>query len=416
MAFRSLKASPRAFQVLVASALIENVAFGLIVPYLTLYMVNDLEISMPLAGIALAGYTLSGIPGTILGGMLADKIGRRAVLLMSLGLMSITLLMYFFAVNFVTVFIIVLADSFVGSLYMPAANAMIADVIQPGGRPKAYSTIRISWNVGMFIGPAIGVFIVAAFSIRELFIFGATIIAGAFVMNLIYIPETKPEAAVDQEVTLMKVLRVGNNRPFLVLCSMTALMWFSFSQWMSVLQIYATSDLKLSSTVPGLLFAVNAVMVVTLQLWVTSKMVLFRRSLVLMVGQLIVAGGFSLIFFANDLPSLVACIVFITVGELIYMSIVSAIIADMSPEAERGLYMGFSGFIQSLGMGVGFFVGMWLLDVLPETRVLWLIFGVFGAVASLGYIVLSKMLGPERDRPSKQPETLPIRPLPLEKS
>jgi len=416
MAFQSLKASPRAFQVLVASALIENVAFGLIVPYLTLYMVNDLEISMPLAGIALAGYTLSGIPGTILGGMLADKIGRRSVLLMSLGLMSITLLMYFFAVNFVTVFIIVLADSFVGSLYMPAANAMIADVIQPSGRPKAYSTIRISWNVGMFIGPAIGVFIVAAFSIRELFIFGAAIIAGAFVMNLIYIPETKPEAAVDQEVTLMKVLRVGSNRPFLMLCSMTALMWFSFSQWMSVLQIYATSDLKLSSTVPGLLFAVNAVMVVTLQLWVTSKMVLFRRSLVLMVGQLIVAGGFSLIFFANDLPSLVACIVFITIGELIYMSIVSAIIADMSPEAERGLYMGFSGFIQSLGMGLGFFVGMWLLDVLPETRVLWLIFGVFGAVASLGYIVLSKMLGPEGDRPSKQPEILPIRPLPFEKS
>lgn len=418
MAFESLKASPMAFKVLVASALIENVAFGLIIPYLVLYMVVDLEISKPLAGLALAGYTLSGIPGTILGGMLTDKIGRRPVLLASLGLMSITILMYFFAVNFVTLFIIVLADSFVGSLYMPAANAMIADVIQPSGRPKAYSTIRISWNVGMFIGPAIGVFVVAAFSIRELFIFGAAILAGAFVMNLVYVPETKPESAVDQEVTLMKVLRVGNNRPFLMLCSLTALMWFSFSQWMSVLQIYATSDsdLNLSSTVPGLLFAVNAVMVVTLQLWVTSKMVMFRRSLVLMIGQLIVAGGFSLIFFANDLPSLVACIVVITIGELIYMSIVSAIIADMSPEAERGLYMGFSGFIQSLGMGLGFFVGMWLLDVLPETRVLWLIFGVFGAVASLGYIVLSKMLGPERDHPSKQPEIILMKPASLEKS
>ncbi len=406
MAFESLKASPRAFKVLVASALIENVAFGLIVPYLTLYMVVDLEISKPLAGLALAGYTLSGIPGTILGGMLTDKIGRRPVLLASLGLMSITLLMYFFAVDFMTVFIIVLADSFVGSLYMPAANAMIADVIQPGGRPKAYSTIRISWNVGMFIGPAIGVFVVAAFSIRELFIFGAVILAGAFIMNFIYVPETKPKSAVDQEVTFMKVLRVANNRPFLMLCSMSALMWFSFSQWMSVLQIYATSDLNLSSTVPGLLFAVNAVMVVTLQLWVTSKMVMFRRSLVLMVGQLIVAGGFSLIFFANDLPSLVACIVIITIGELVYMSIISAIIADMSPEAERGLYMGFSGFIQSLGMGVGFFVGMWLLDILPETRVLWLIFGFFGAIASIGYLVLSKMLGRERDHPSKPSETV----------
>ncbi len=416
MTFESLKASPRAFKVLVASALIENVAFGLIIPYLVLYMVDDLEISKPLAGLALAGYTLSGIPGTILGGMLTDKIGRRSVLLVSLGLMTITLLMYFFAVNFVTLFIIVLADSFVGSLYMPAANAMIADVIQPSGRPKAYSTIRISWNVGMFIGPAIGVFIVAAFSIRELFIFGSIILAGAFFMNLLYVPETKPKSAIDQEVTFMKVLRVANNRPFLMLCSMTALMWFSFSQWMSVLQIYATSNLNLSSTVPGLLFAVNAVMVVTLQLWVTSRMVMFRRSLVLMVGQLIVAGGFSLIFFANDLPSLVACIIIITIGELVYMSIVSAIIADMSPEAERGLYMGFSGFIQSLGMGIGFFGGMWLLDILPETRVLWLIFGVFGAVASLGYIVLSKMLGPERDHPSTQPEIIPIKPMSLEKS
>lgn len=416
MAFETLKASPRAFKVLVASALIENVAFGLIIPYLVLYMVGDLGISKPLAGLALAGYTLSGIPGAILGGMLTDKIGRRPVLLASLGLMSITLLMYFFAVDFVTLFIIVLADSFVGSLYMPAANAMIADVIRPGGRPKAYSTIRIAWNVGMFIGPAIGVFVVAAFSIRELFIFGAAILGGAFVMNLVYVPETKPESASNQEVTFMNVLRVANNRPFLMLCSLTALMWFSLSQWMSVLQIYATSDLDLSSTVPGLLFAVNAVMVITLQLWVTSRMVMFRKSLVLMVGQLIVAGGFSLIFFANDLPSLVACIVIITIGELVYMSIVSAIIADMSPEAERGLYMGFSGFIQSLGMGLGFFVGMWLLDILPETRILWLIFGFFGAFSSLGYIVLSKMLGPERDRPSKNPDILPMKPPSLEKS
>lgn len=415
MAFDSLRASPRAFKVLVASALIENIAFGLIIPYLAVYMVDVLGISKPLSGIAMAGYTLSGIPGTILGGMLTEKIGRRSVLLASLGLMSITMLMYFFAIDFVTLFIIVLADAFVGSLYMPAANAMIADVIQPSGRPKAYSTLRIAWNVGMVIGPAIGSFIVVAFSIRELFVFGAVILVGAFVMNMVYVPETKPKSAMGQEVTFMKLMRVGNNRPFLMLCSMTALMWFSFSQWMSVLQIYATSNLGLSHTVPGLLFAVNAVMVVTLQLWVTSKMVMFRRSIVLMAGQLIVAGGFSLIFLAKDLLSLVECIVVITIGELVYMSIVSAIIADMSPEAERGLYMGFSGFIQSLGMGLGFFVGMWLLDVLPDAKVIWLIFGVVGAISSLGYLILSKMLGPERDLPSHKPEIIPIKPMTLEK-
>jgi len=414
MVLESFRAAPRAFKVLMISALIENVAFGLIVPYLAIYMVDDLHISEWLAGIALAGYTLSGIPGTIIGGMLTDKLGRRIVLLASLGLMSLTMLLYFFAVDFVTLFMVILADAFVGSLYMPAANAMIADVIPPQGRPKAYSTLRIAWNIGMFLGPAMGVFIVTAFSVRELFVFGAVILAGALSMNIVFIPETKPVTAEEQEVSFLKFFQVGRNRTFLLLCALTGVLWFSLAQWMAVLQIYSTSNLGLSNTTPGLLSAVNGVMVVTLQLWVTSKMVKFKRSVILMTGQLIVAGGFSLIFFANDILSLVACIVLITIGELIYMSIVSAITADMAPDAERGLYMGFSGFIQSLGMGLGFVVGMLLLDVLPEPRYVWFIFGAVSAVGSLGYTVFGRMLGPERDLPHYQPEIIQLA-LPLEK-
>ncbi len=410
MVLESLRGAPRAFQVLLVSAFIENVAFGLIVPYLAIYMVRDLNIAEALAGVAMAGYTLSGIPGTIVGGMLTDKIGRRVVLLASLGLMSITMLLYFFTVDFTTLFLVILADAFVGSLYMPAANAMIADVVPTPERPKAYSTLRIAWNVGMFLGPAIGVFLVATFSIRELFIFGSVILVGAFGLNFAWVPETRPSETEDQEVTLTKFMRVGKNRTFLMLTSMTAIMWFSFSQWMGVLQIYSTDNLGLSLYVPGLFFAINALMVVTLQLWVTSKVIRFRRSAILMSGQLVGAFGFSLIFFAQDLPFLVACIVVITLGELVYMSVVSAVIADLSPDAERGIYMGFAGFIQSIGMGAGFFGGMWLLQVLSDARYIWPVFGIVGALGSIGYIFLGRMLGPERNLPKKQPEIIPMVP------
>lgn len=402
-----MRASPRAFKILVASALIENVAFGLIIPYLTIYMVQDLLIEETLAGVVLAAYTISGVPAVILGGMMADKIGRRIVLLISLSLMSVTMMLYFFANGFVTLMAIVLADSFVGSLYMPAANAMIADVVKSEERPRAYSTLRISWNTGMFIGPAIGVFIVAAYSIRELFLFGAVILAGAFVINLALIPETRPESVANEEVTFRKVMGVSKNRPFLLLIALTGGLWFFMSQWMSVLQLYAVDDLGLGSSVPGLLFAINAVMVVSLQLWVTSKMVMLRPSLVLMGGQIIVALGFTALFFATDLTSLVACIIVMTIGELVYMSIISAIVADMAPEAQRGVYMGFMGFVQSLAIGLGFFFGMWLLDILPEHRYLWVIFGAFGLITSLGYIVFSRLIGPEKDVPRKVvPETV----------
>jgi MFS family permease len=211
-------------------------------------------------------------------------------------------------------------------------------------------------------------------------------------------------------------MAVRKNSAFLLIVSMTAVLWFFMTQWMSVLPLYVINDLNLDLAVPSLLFSINALMVVALQLWVTSHMVRFRRSLVLMMGQLIISAGFALIFFGTDLYSLIACIVLITVGEIVYMSIISAIIADLAPEAERGIYMGFAGVIQSLGMGVGLLFGMWLLDVFPQDKYLWPIFGAIGALTSVGYLIFARVIGPEKDHPSKYATPVPIKTVPIEKT
>ena len=401
MVFETLRAYPRAFKVLVASALIENMAFGLIIPYLTIYMTADIKISDAAAGVVLMGYTLSGIPAAIFGGMLADKIGRRTVLLISLGLMAITIFMYWFAFDFVSLLAIALADSVVGSLYMPAANAMIADVIPSEKRPQAYSTQRIAWNVGLIFGPAAGAAIVASSSIQHLFAFGSVILAVAFTMNLFFIPETKPDKT-GEEVTFRKVAEVRRNRPFLLLCAMSGIFWFGSTQFMSAFPVYVTRELALPNTDPGVLWAISGAMIVLLQLWVTSKAVKLRRSVVLTVGQIVSSAGLGLLFFATGLPELIAFIVVMTVGELIYMSILSAVIADMSPEDKRGIYMGFAGFMQTLGMGAGMLAGMWLLGALAsQSAYLWAFFGLVGVLTSFAYLVFGRMVGPEKDHPSK---------------
>lgn len=400
MVLEGLRSYPRAFKVLIASALIENMAFGLIIPYLTIYLVKDTGIPETLAGIILMGYTLSGIPAMIFGGILADKIGRRRVLLISLGLTTITILMYFFAYDFTTFFIVALADSFVGTMYMPAANAMIADVIPSANRPKAYSMLRIAWNIGIIFGPVAGAMIVAAAEIKWLFVFGAGIIFSAFCMNSVFIPETKPEDT-GEEITFRKTLAVAADKPFFLISALSGVFWFFFSQWMSVLPIYATVNLAISEYIWGLLFAVSAIMTVLFQIWVTSKTEKLRRSNVLMAGQLVASFGFALIFFATDFWSLLGFVVVITVGDLLYMSIISAIIADFAPEDKRGIYMGFSGFVQTLGGGAGFFFGMALLDILPHNHELvWPIFGAIGGFTSVGYLVFRRMIGPERDHPA----------------
>lgn len=403
MLFDGLKGYPRAFKVLVTSALIENMAFGLILPFLTLYMIDDIHLSAPLAGVVLMAYTVSGIPAMIFGGMLADKIGRRPVLLMSLGLMSFTILMYFFVNSFWTLLVLALADSFVGSMYMPAANAMIADVIPPANRPKAFSILRIGWNVGIIFGPVLGAVIVAALSMKFLFVFGSAILAGAFFMNLAFIPETRPVETGD-EITFRKVLSVSRDRPFFLLTALSGVFWLFFSQWMSVLPVYSTKELGVEEYSFGVIFAVSALMTVLFQVWVTSKMMNYTRSSVLMVGQIIASAGFSLIFLATDFYSLLACIVIITVGEIVYMSMISTVIADLAPESSRGLYMGFAGFIQTLGSGIGFLFGMWLLDSLAQKEYVWLVFGAIGLLTCVGYLFFSRMVGLEINHPTKHKE------------
>jgi MFS family permease len=406
MVLDDLKTFPRTFKVLVASALIENTAFGLIIPFLALYITVDLGLEEWKAGIVLAGYTVAGVPSMIIGGMLADRFGRRPVLLASLGLMSFTILMYFFAYDFTTLLILVLADSFVGSMYMPAANAMIADVIAPADRPRAYSAIRVAWNVGIVFGPVLGWMIVSAYSMRILFVVGAAILACAFVLNFLFIRETKPEKLESATITFRAVMSVRRDRPFLILCSLSAVFWFFFAQWISVLPVYANDSLGIDAENFGILFALSAVMVVTLQMWVTSRMVKFRRSVVLASGQLVASVGFGLIFLATDFLTLAGCIVIITIGEIFYMSIISAIIADLAPETERGIYMGFSGMVQQIGSGLGFLVGMYLLGALTDSSVIWLIFGTTGAVSVLGYAFFARKAGRDIEMP-KSPTSVP---------
>lgn len=399
-----LKGAPRAFKVLIASALVENMAFGLVIPFLALFMMIDLGLGELLTGVVLAAYTVSGMPAMVVGGMLADKIGRKVVLVSSLGLMAAAMLMYYFVDSFEAILVVAIVDAFVGYMYMPAANAMIADVIPSGDRPRAYSTLRIAWNVGIVIGPVVGAAIVAAYSFRYLFVFGSAILAFACVMNAVFIPETKPKV-VGETITFRKVFSVATDRPFLLLSIMTGVFWFFFSQWLSVLPVYANSELGIDEAAFGLLFAVSAGMVIVLQLWVTSKVMMLRRSRVLLAGHLLASLGFALVFLTTDFYTLMGCIVVITLGEIVFMSVVSAIIADLAPEARRGTYMGFSGMIQTLGGGIGFLFGMWLLGVLSEKEFIWLVFGAVGVVSALGYPLFSRIVRPEIENPGTDLES-----------
>ena len=72
------------FGVLTAYVVLRSMAYIGLVAFVPLYFIAELHVSKPLANIALTIFLSAGAAGTIVGGRLADKLGRRTMLLGSM--------------------------------------------------------------------------------------------------------------------------------------------------------------------------------------------------------------------------------------------------------------------------------------------------------------------------------------------
>lgn len=115
-------------------------------------------------------------------GLLSDKIGRRPIMLLSLGGSTIGMLASSLAPNIATLFA---ARAFLGSLSgsMSAATAYIAEITTPAERPRLMSISGIIMQLSFMFGPGVGAGL-SQLNIRAPFYVGAFTSAAAFAVAL----------------------------------------------------------------------------------------------------------------------------------------------------------------------------------------------------------------------------------------
>ncbi|MCJ7825680.1 MAG: MFS transporter, partial [Anaerolineales bacterium] len=137
---------PRPFWVIVGSGFIDHLGRTLIFPFFSLYITQKFGVGMTQAGVLLAIFSLSGLVGSMIGGALTDRFGRRGIVLfglvisamssVSMGLVNDLKLFYILAV-----FVGVLSD-----VAGPARQAMIADLLPPQKRSEGFGNSYFSMN------------------------------------------------------------------------------------------------------------------------------------------------------------------------------------------------------------------------------------------------------------------------------
>lgn len=183
---------PPKFWVLVIATFIDRIGGTMIFPFFALYITKTFNVGMTQAGLLFAIFSISGFFGSMMGGALTDKFGRRGMVIfglvfsalssVSMGLVDQLSVFYLLAV-----FVGLLSD-----IAGPARQAMVADILPEEKRAEGYGVLRVARNLAWIMGPMIGGFL-AAKSYLLLFILDAitSLITAAIVYRLV--PETKPE-------------------------------------------------------------------------------------------------------------------------------------------------------------------------------------------------------------------------------
>lgn len=277
----------------------------------------------------------------------------------------------------------------VGAAVRPGLAAMVSDVVTSENRIEAFALFRIGANAGWSIGTAVGGFLISV-SYASVFIL-TTIASLIGVILVILFVQESIQTAETQRFALRRVLDVGRDLRFLIFCGWSVLLFIVMAQFASTLAVFSTQSIGITARQLGWLFTINGIAVVLFQ-WPAARLaarVGIRWGLVL--GCLGYAVGYFTVGLAPSFVFLIGSMIVITLGEVTFSPVSMAAVANMTPAARMGRYMGFFGLTEALGWSLGPFIGGVLYDRLVHAPVvLWGIIAAIGVTAAMGFMLTQK--------------------------
>ncbi len=375
-----LRSLPRAAWVLFFGTFINKVG-TFVIPFLTLYLTQQ-GYSLAAAGIALGAYGIGTLAAGFIGGHLADHLGRRRTIALSMFSGAAALMLLSQAHTFWLIVAVSALAGLTAELYRPASSAFLADQVPAGQRVTAYSALRASFNAGWAFGPALAG-LIASHGYFWLFAGDAFTAALFGVVALVALPAGGHPAA--GRGGWGEVIRtMMHDRRLLRMLVAVFAVSLIFMQQSSTFGLYIT-HLGFPAAVYGMILSLNGAIVVFCELPLTTITRRFPARRVIALGYLLAGSAFALNGLARTVPALAACMGLFTLGEMLAMPMASAYIADLAPASMRGRYMGVYGMTWTMALVLGPSAGMALLSLTPAA--LWLAsvgLGVFAAALILG--------------------------------
>lgn len=391
-----LRSLPRPAWILFGGTFLNR--FGtFVVVFLVLYLTEE-GYSPAEAGLAVGAYGAGNLVSSAIGGYLADTIGRRTTIVISMVSSAAAMLALSQVEGLAVITVLAALAGAAAELYRPASFALLTDLIPPQDRVVGFGAYRLAINAGFAIGPAVAG-LLAERSFTFIFV-GDAITSLAFgLVAFLWLPEGRKQKQEDEPGGYKDALRDRYFRRFLIASFLAAIVYF---QYQTTLALHIR-DAGFSSAIYGALLSVNGVVIVLLELPITSVSQHLSAPRVMAAGMLLVGVGFGLTAFAHAIPFLLLTVLIWTVGEMLNAPVSSAYAADSAPIHLRGRYTGLTTFMLSCAFAVGPIVGTSLYAVDPS--LLWGACAVTAAIsASVSLTLPTRRVSVDPTRPEIAPQ------------
>jgi MFS family permease len=376
---------PRPYWFLLAGEAVQSVGFGIAVPYMTLYLTGPVGITAAQTGVMMLVWTTVSLAGQPLGGVLADRIGRRPVMIGGLAGAGVSAAGLAFVSSFWQVIVVTVAWGTFNSIFEPAAGAYIADVTEPGLRTEAYGLWHVMANAGFALGPPIGALVIWLSSMRTTYLLTGVAILVYLAIAFRALPESK--SAPGEGEPPARFREALRDRVLLLLALGTATATFAFAFFEEALPVFLHEERGLAVVTWGLILGINPILVTLFQ-YPISRWASRRSSRgVLAAGAILQGAALMLLLPFETVAALVVAVVVLTAGEMLIAPVSSAVAAELAPERLRGSYQGVINLAWEGAWGPTALIGLWLVGRGQGEVILALALPI-GIVAALVYLTL----------------------------
>ncbi|KUN88257.1 transporter [Streptomyces bungoensis] len=384
----SVSGLPREFWWLWTSTLVNRLG-AFVATFMALYLTLDRGYSASYAGLVASLHGLGGVVSSLGGGVMADRLGRRPTMLVAQSATAASVALLGFVHDPVAIAGVAFLVGLSANASRPAVQAMMADIVRPEDRVRAFSLNYWAINLGFAVSSMAAGFI-AEFSYLAGFLIEAGMTAVCALVVFLKVPESRPvrgERDQGDGVGLGTVLRDGRYMAVVGLSFLVALVFQQGSVGLPV----AMGRAGFSPADYGLAVAVNGLLIVVLQIPVT-RFIEHRDPRTLLVVSSVLAGyGFGLTAFAGSVGVFALTVCVWTLAEIVNAPTQTGLVVRLSPVHGRGRYQGVYSLSWSLAALVAPLISGAVIDRFGA-RWLWAMCAAVGTVAGLGYGVLMRRL------------------------